>query len=128
MKASKADMNDDAKALGRVAFVDGRGDMPMIEVTTPWSSAEIYPHGAHVTHFKKKDEPPLLFLSQCGRFADDRKWKSLPDIRPVQEVYQVLVDDAIGFRTVGNRGCMVNVRVIDPDPDGSKFAALTSEG
>ena len=72
MKASKADMNDDAKALGRVAFVDGRGDMPMIEVTTPWSSAEIYPHGAHVTHFKKKDEPPLLFLSQCGRFADDQ--------------------------------------------------------
>ena len=72
MKASKADMNDDAKALGRVAFVDGRGDMPMIEVTTPWSSAEIYPHGAHVTHFKKKDEPPLLFLSQCSRFADDQ--------------------------------------------------------
>ena len=72
MKASKADMNDDAKALGRVAFVDGRGDMPMIEVTTPWSSAEIYPHGAHVTHFKKKDEPPLLFLSQCGRCADDQ--------------------------------------------------------
>lgn len=72
MKASKADMNDDAKALGRVAFVDGRGDLPMIEVTTPWSSAEIYPHGAHVTHFKKKDEPSLLFLSQCSRFADDQ--------------------------------------------------------
>ncbi|MCX6893765.1 MAG: D-hexose-6-phosphate mutarotase [Verrucomicrobia bacterium] len=72
MKASKADVNDDAKALGRVAFVDGRGDLPMIEVTTPWSSAEIYPHGAHVTHFKKKDEPPLLFLSQCSRFADDQ--------------------------------------------------------
>ena len=64
----------------------------------------------------------------CGRFADDRKWKSLPDIRPVQEVYRVLVDDAIGFRTVDIQGRMVNVRVIDPDPDGSKFAALTSEG
>ena len=46
----------------------------------------------------------------------------------MQEVYRVLVDDAIGFRTVDIQGRMVNVRVIDPDPDGSKFAALTSEG
>ncbi len=44
--------------------------MPMLEVTTPWSTAEIYLHGAHVTHFKKTDEPPLLFLSQCSRFAE----------------------------------------------------------
>ena len=72
MIASKADVNNDSKVLGRVTFLDGRGDLPMMEVTTPWSSAEIYLHGAHVTHFKKKDEPPLLFLSQCSRFADDQ--------------------------------------------------------
>jgi D-hexose-6-phosphate mutarotase len=42
----------------------------MLEVSTPWSTAEIYLHGAHVTHFKKKDEPPLLFVSQCSRFAE----------------------------------------------------------
>lgn len=53
----------------RVTFLDGRGDLPMLEITTPWSSAEIYLHGAHVTHFRKHDEPPLLFLSQCSRFA-----------------------------------------------------------
>lgn len=56
---------------GRVTFLDGRGELPMIEVTTAWSTAEIYLHGAHVTHFKKKDEPPLLFLSQCSRFAQN---------------------------------------------------------
>jgi D-hexose-6-phosphate mutarotase len=72
MIASKADVNNDSKVLGRVTFLDGRGDLPMMEVTTPWSSAEIYLHGAHVTHFKKKDEPPLLFLSQCSRFAADQ--------------------------------------------------------
>jgi glucose-6-phosphate 1-epimerase len=55
--------------LPRVAFLDGRGDLPMLEITTPWSSAEMYLHGAQVTHFKKRDEPPLLFLSQCSRFA-----------------------------------------------------------
>jgi glucose-6-phosphate 1-epimerase len=55
---------------GRVAFLDGQGELAMMEITTAWSSAEIYLHGAHVTRFKKKSEPPLLFLSQCSRFAD----------------------------------------------------------
>ena len=53
---------------GRVTFMGGRGELPMIEVTTAWSTAEIYLHGAHVTNFKKNGEPPLLFLSQCSRF------------------------------------------------------------
>lgn len=55
---------------GKVTFMDGRGELPMLEISTRWSTAEIYLHGAHVTHFKKKDEPPLLFLSQCSRFAE----------------------------------------------------------
>lgn len=52
----------------RITFLDGRGELPMLEITTAWSTAEIYLHGAHVTNFKKRDEPPLLFLSQCSRF------------------------------------------------------------
>lgn len=56
---------------GRVAFLDGRGDLPMIEITTPWSSAEIYLHGAQVTHFQRHGEPPMLFVSQCSRFQRD---------------------------------------------------------
>ena len=56
---------------GRVTFMDGRGELPMLEVSTAWSTAEIYLQGAHVTHFKKKNEPPLLFLSQCSRFAEN---------------------------------------------------------
>jgi D-hexose-6-phosphate mutarotase len=70
MNAGKSNTTTDPQVLGRVAFVDGRGDLPMLEVSTRWSNAEIYLHGAHVTHFKKKDEPPLLFLSQCSRFAE----------------------------------------------------------
>lgn len=53
---------------GRVTFLDGQGDLEALEIATPWSVAEIYLHGAHVTHFQKRDEPPLLFLSQCSRF------------------------------------------------------------
>jgi glucose-6-phosphate 1-epimerase len=55
---------------GKVTFLDGRGELPMIEVSTAWSTAEIYLQGAHVTHFKKRNEPPLLFLSQCSRFTE----------------------------------------------------------
>jgi D-hexose-6-phosphate mutarotase len=36
------------------------------------SSAEIYLHGAHVTQFRKRGEPPLLFMSQCSRFTEDQ--------------------------------------------------------
>ena len=55
---------------GRVTLLEGNGDMPKIEVTSEWSSAEIYLQGAHVTEFRKKDEAPLLFVSQCSRFAE----------------------------------------------------------
>jgi len=56
--------------LGKVTFLDGQGDLPAMEVTTPWSRVEIYFHGAHVTRFQKHGEPPLLFLSQCSRFEN----------------------------------------------------------
>jgi glucose-6-phosphate 1-epimerase len=55
---------------GRVTFLDGQNEMPMLEVATAWSTAEIYLHGAHVTQFKRQGEPSLLFMSQCSRFAE----------------------------------------------------------
>ena len=53
---------------GRVLFSEGNGDLPRLEINTPWSTAEIYLHGAHITHFQKKGEPPLLFMSKLSRF------------------------------------------------------------
>jgi glucose-6-phosphate 1-epimerase len=53
---------------GRVTLLEGNGELPKIEAITDWSSAEIYLHGAHVTDFQKKGEPPLLFTSQFSRF------------------------------------------------------------
>lgn len=52
----------------RVTFLEGQGGMPMLKITTAWSSAEIYMHGAHMTHFQKRNEPPLLFLSEHSHF------------------------------------------------------------
>jgi len=70
MPSSKAEQIPGTIGPGKVTFLDGRGELPMLEVSTVWSTAEIYLQGAHVTHFKKKNDSPLLFLSQCSRFAE----------------------------------------------------------
>jgi glucose-6-phosphate 1-epimerase len=57
---------------GRVTLLEGNGDLPMVEVRSDWSTAEIYLHGAQVTGFQKKGEPPLLFTSRCSRFAPNQ--------------------------------------------------------
>ena len=54
---------------GRVSIIEGNGEMPKVEVTSAAGSAEIYLHGAHVTDFQINGQPPLLFMSQCSRFA-----------------------------------------------------------
>ena len=70
MTTSASGVKAKAEVLGRVTFLDGQGELPMLELTTAWSTAEIYLHGAQVTQFRKKDEPPLLFVSQCSRFTE----------------------------------------------------------
>ncbi len=54
--------------MTQVRFVPGCGGFPKLAVTTAWSTAELYLHGAHVTHFQKPGEPPLLFLSEQSRY------------------------------------------------------------
>jgi glucose-6-phosphate 1-epimerase len=53
---------------GRVIFTEGKGELDMLEINTAWSRTELYLHGAHLTHFQLKDQPPLLFMSQLSRF------------------------------------------------------------
>jgi glucose-6-phosphate 1-epimerase len=55
---------------GRVTIIEGNGELPKIEVVTNWGTAEVYFHGAHVTDFHKHGDAPLLFTSQCSRFAE----------------------------------------------------------
>jgi len=55
---------------GRVIFTEGNGELPMLEINTAWSRAELYLHGAHLSHFQLKDQPPLLFMSQLSRFKE----------------------------------------------------------
>lgn len=55
---------------GCVLFTEGQGGLPKLEINTAWSRAEVYLHGAHITQFQKKEEPPILFLSEQSRFVE----------------------------------------------------------
>lgn len=57
---------------GHVTLASGNGGMPKVLIETAWSSAEIYLHGGHLTHFQKKGEAPLLFLSAASEFVPDK--------------------------------------------------------
>lgn len=55
-------------AIKAFDVITGHGGLPMLKLQTPWSSAEIYLHGAHVANFQKHDDPPLLFMSRKSLF------------------------------------------------------------
>jgi D-hexose-6-phosphate mutarotase len=54
---------------GRVTVSVSDGGLTKIIITSKSSTAEVYPHGAHVTHFQKYGEPPLIFMSLKSWFA-----------------------------------------------------------
>src|SRR6476620_7867237 len=57
---------------GRVTLASGNGGLLKVLIETVWSSAEMYLHGPHVTHFQKKGEAPLLFMSAASEFISDK--------------------------------------------------------
>ena len=109
---------------GRVVFLDGSGDLPMIEIRTPWSSAEIHLLGGTVSQFQKKNEPPMLWVSKFSRFEKDVPirggipvifpWFGKPADKPGQHG---LV-----------RQQMWEVKEVSSPPDGSVFVRLHLPG
>ena len=57
---------------GVIRFDQGQGGLWRAKVQTERSSAEIYLHGAQVTHFQLAKEHPLLFLSRLSQFASGK--------------------------------------------------------
>jgi D-hexose-6-phosphate mutarotase len=114
MTTSKPGLTAKPEALGRVTFLDGQNELPMLEISTAWSTAGIYLHGAHVTQFKKKDEPPLLFLSQCSRFTEGKPIRGgIPVIFPWFGPREGLAQH--GFARVRSW----DLKEFAPAPDGS---------
>jgi D-hexose-6-phosphate mutarotase len=68
---------------GRVTVLEGNGELPKVEVNSDAGAAEIYLHGAHVTDFQLNGQAPLLFTSQCSRFAHNQAIRGgIPIILP----------------------------------------------
>ncbi len=57
---------------GRIGIATGKGGLPAFQLETEHSTAEIYPHGAHLTGFQLKGEAPLLFMSEASEFRPDK--------------------------------------------------------
>jgi glucose-6-phosphate 1-epimerase len=99
---------------GRVMFLDGQGELPMIGISTLWSSAEIYLQGAHITNFRKHGEPSLTFMSQCSRFTEGQPIRGgIPVIFPWFGMREGMGNH--GFARVKNW----ELKEFAPAPDGS---------
>jgi D-hexose-6-phosphate mutarotase len=53
---------------GVVTIDEGKGGLTRIRVTAPAGDAEMYLHGAHVTHFQPHGHKPVLFMSAESLF------------------------------------------------------------
>lgn len=51
-------------------FVAGYGGLPRIDVNTAACTGSVYLHGAHVTHWQKRGESPVLWMSEKSWFED----------------------------------------------------------
>lgn len=66
---SGMELHDRFAIPGVLRIGAGNGELPCITVTAEPASAEIYLHGAHVTHFQPRGSTPLLFMSKSSQFA-----------------------------------------------------------
>jgi D-hexose-6-phosphate mutarotase len=121
---------------GRVSFLDGQGELPMIEIATAWSTAEVYLLGGQVTHFQRKNEPPLLFMSKCSRFVEGQPIRGgIPIVLPWFGPREGMAQH--GFARTKNWEVKevtpavdgsVSVRLRLPDyPEASAFPPFTAE-
>jgi glucose-6-phosphate 1-epimerase len=65
-------LNSHFSIPGVVKFQPGNGGLTRIVITSPAADAEIYLHGAHVTHFQPNGHDPVLFMSSKSLFSPDK--------------------------------------------------------
>jgi D-hexose-6-phosphate mutarotase len=107
-----------------VVFLDGPGNLPMMEIKTPWSAAEIHLLGATVTHFQKHAEPPMLFMSKFSRFEKDA-----PIRGGIPVIFPWFGKPADKPRLHGFvRQQLWEVKEVSSPPDGSVFVRLHLPG
>jgi glucose-6-phosphate 1-epimerase len=67
-----AELNTRFGRPGLVTIDTGKGNLPRVRVTSPLAEAEVYLHGAHVTHFQPRGHKPVLFMSGASLFEHEK--------------------------------------------------------
>ncbi|HZZ42585.1 MAG TPA: D-hexose-6-phosphate mutarotase [Tepidisphaeraceae bacterium] len=57
---------------GRIQIERGNGGLTKLTITAPSAAAEIYLHGAHVTHYQPTGHAPVLMMSRKSLFQADK--------------------------------------------------------
>ncbi len=66
-------LNEICRDVPGASVVEGQGGLPVIALQTDASQAQVYPHGAHVTHFQPVTQrEPVLWLSRKSWFEDGK--------------------------------------------------------
>ncbi|MEI7807640.1 MAG: D-hexose-6-phosphate mutarotase [Verrucomicrobiota bacterium] len=121
---------------GRVEIINGRGGLPLVKITTPWSTAEVYLLGAHVAGFHKNGEPPLLFMSAKSWFENGKPirggvpicfpWFGGRDGEPAHGLVRILPWELAETAAATNGAVTVRLRLAK-DSLKSEWAALRTE-
>ena len=57
---------------GAATFALGPSDLPRLSIHTAQAQAELFLHGAHVTHFQPASAEPVIFVSQRSHFESGK--------------------------------------------------------
>ena len=63
------ELNDRHGVAGAAVFETGNGGLTRLRLTAGGAEAEVYLHGAHVTHYRPAGGAPVLFVSSRSSFA-----------------------------------------------------------
>ena len=55
-----------------VTAADGAGGLPVLRVSTPVATGEVYLHGAHVTAYTPAGQDPVIWMSRASVFAPEQ--------------------------------------------------------
>src|SRR4051794_7856059 len=55
-----------------IQFNEGKGGLTKVSIKTSAGEADVYLHGAHVTHFQPAGQKPVLWMSSASAFKADK--------------------------------------------------------
>src|SRR5689334_20672014 len=55
-----------------VRFEPGEGGLPRVVITAAAAEAHLYLHGAHLTHYRRRGGPSILWMSEKSNFLPDK--------------------------------------------------------